>query len=123
MSTKQTVLFAPPTRTNAVDEKGFLAIPLRQWLFTLQNLLPLVAVDTSAGNVVIALPPAGLDSTTGQSNQNMELIYVKTTADGNTVTITGGFGGNQVLTTQSPNAGSLVRFKSDGTNWYVSGKV
>jgi hypothetical protein len=110
----QTTLFPPPTRTNAVDDKGFLAVPLRQWLFTLQMLLPLVTVDTSGGNQSIALPPAGLNSTTGQSNQNMEITYLKTTADANTATITGGQGGPRVIATQY----EVRRFKSDGTNWW-----
>lgn len=121
MST-QTQLFPPPTRTNAVDSKGFLAVPLRQWLFTLQSLLPLVTVDTSLGNAVIALPPAGEQSTSsGQSNQNMEIIYRKITTDANTVTITGSADGDVVLTTGDLTATSRARFKSDGTNWWVVG--
>ena len=121
MSVKQTELFAPPTRTNAVDNKGFLAKPLRQWLFTLQMLLPLVAVDTSAGNVVIALPAAGNDATTGQSNQNMEITYRKITGDANTVTITGSTDGAVVLTAGDGSAASRAKFKSDGTNWWITG--
>lgn len=116
----QTVLFPPPTRTKAVDDKGFLAIPLRQWLFTIQNLLPLTTVDTSAGAQVIALPTAG-NLTNGQSNQNQELIYRKISTDGNTVTITGSADGPVVLTTGDKSATSRVRFKSDGTNWWVVG--
>ena len=121
MTTSQTQLFPPPIRTNAVDSKGYLAIPLRQWLFTLQNLLPLVTVDTTAGDAVLALPAAGLNSTTGQSNQNMEITYRKISADANTVTITGSADGPQVLTTGDASATSRVRFKSDGTSWRVVG--
>lgn len=120
MST-QTQLFPPPTRTNAVDSNGFLAVPLRQWLFSLQYLLPLVTVDTSGGNVVIALPPAGLNSSTGQSSQNMEITYRKITPDANTVTITGSVDGGVVLTTGDGAYTSRVKFKSDGTNWWVTG--
>jgi len=118
MATTQTQLFDPPAQSMAVDKNGRLASPLFQWLSSVQRLLPLVAVDTTSGNVVIALPPAGLNSTTGESNQNQEISYVKTSADVHTVTISGAVGGNQVLTAQTPSAGSAVRFKSDGTNWY-----
>ena len=117
MGTSQTVLFPPPTRTNAVDDKGYLAIPLRQWLFTLQMLLPLVVIDTSGGNIVQAAPPAGLNSTTGQSNQNMEITYVKSSADGNSFTLTGVQGGNVVISTQYAH----FKIKSDGTNWWKTG--
>jgi len=119
MSTTQTQLFDPPTRSQAIDDKGFLGIPLRQWLFTLQYLLPLVTIDTTSGPVTIALPAAGLAGTTGQSNQNMEVTYRKTSADGNHVTITGSADGTQTLTTNS-GAGSVVKFKSDGTSWWVT---
>ena len=121
MNITQTQLFPPPARAQVADDRGFLAIPLRQWLFSLQMLLPFVAVDTSLGNVVIALPPAGLNSTTGQSNQNMEIIYRKITGDGNTVTITGSADGAIVLTTGDKSATSRARFKSDGTSWWVAG--
>lgn len=115
---KQTTLFPPPIRDASISD------PLRKYLFSLQQLHPLVEVDTSGGNVSLALPNAGLTSSqTGQSNQNQEITYVKSSSDANTVTITGGFGGNQVLTAQTPNAGSLVRFKSDATSWYVIAKL
>lgn len=118
MSVNQTTLFPPPLRDSQLSK------PEQQWLFSVQMLHPMIEVDTTAGNVVIALPKAGLNnSATGQSNQNQELIYVKTSADANTVTITGGVGGNQVLTAQTPAAGSCVRFKSNGTDWKVVGKV
>lgn len=117
----QTQLFPPPTDSLAVDERKRFALPARQWLFTVQNLLPLVAVDTSTGNQVIALPPAGLNSSTGQSNQNMEMTFRKTTLDANTVTITGSADGPQVLTTGDNTPTSRVKFKSDGTVWWVTG--
>ena len=117
MSTTQTVLFAPPTRSNAVDDKGFLAIPLRQWLFTLQYLLPLVTVDTTDDDISQAAPPAGLNSSTGQSNQNMEITYVKSSADANTFTLTGVEGGDIVISAQF----AFFKIKSDGTNWWKTG--
>lgn len=79
----------------------------------MQNLVPLNVVDTSAGPVTLALPPAGNDTTTGQSAQNREITYYKDTADGNTVTITGAKGGSVVLVAGD----EFVRFKSDGTQW------
>lgn len=118
MSVKQTTLFPPPVRDESISDS------LRGYLFSLQRKEPLVAIDTTAGSVVVALPQPGLtNSQTGQSNQNQEIAYVKISADANTVTISGAVGGNQVLTTQTPNPGSCVRFKSDATNWYVVGKL
>ena len=121
MSTSQSILFPPPTRANAVDSKGFLSIPFRQWLFSVQNLLPLVTIDTSAGDVTLALPPAGLNTATGQSNQNMEITYRKITMDANTATLTGSADGPVVLTMGDGSAASRVKFKTDGTNWWISG--
>lgn len=110
----QTQLFPPPNQSRAVDDKGYSTKTLQLWFFTLQNLLPLVTVDTTTGNVAIAAPPAGLNSTTGQSNQNMEITYVKSSADGNTVTITGVEGGPYVLAAQYDS----IKIKSDGTSWW-----
>lgn len=85
------------------------------WLFSVQSHQPLVEVDTSLGPVSVALPPAGLSSTaTGQSNQNQELIYVKTSADGNALTVTGALNGSQNTAVQY----GVLRFKSNGTSWY-----
>lgn len=117
MPTQQIQLFPPPTRAAVVDEKGFLGIPFRQWLFTLQNLLPLRLVNTSGGPYAEALPPAGLDQTTGQSNQNQEIIYKKISADLNIFTLTGAAEGPQTLTKQY----AAIRLKSDGTSWWVVG--
>lgn len=116
----QTKLFDPPLLRGIVDAAGKVTKSFQNWLFVLRDRAPLTIIDTSGGSVVVALPAAGLDSTTGQSNQNAELIYRKTTPDGNTVTITGSFDGNQVLTSNT-GAASRVRFKSDGANWYVVG--
>lgn len=107
-----TTLFPPPLRDSDLPK------PLQNYLFTLQMLHPLVEVDTSAGPVVIALPNPGLDnSKTGQSNQNQELIYIKTTADVNTVTITGGAAGPVTLIGQY----DIARYKSNATKWYRVG--
>lgn len=112
MSTQQTQLFPPPLRDSELSEAE------QKYLATLQYLHPLVEVDTSAGPVVIALPNPGLDnSATGQSNQNQELIYIKTTADVNTVTINGGAAGPVTLIGQY----DIARYKSNATKWYRVG--
>ena len=110
-----TQLFPPPTRSNAVDDKGFLATPFRQWLFSVQALFPLVTIDTTNGDYVTTLPPAGLNSATGQSNQNSEITYLKSSADVNTGTIHGAQSGSEVLLAQF----EFRRFKSDGTHWWL----
>ena len=111
MSVTKTILFPP----SFIESE--MPIPLQRWLQSVQNLLPLNVCDTAGGSIVTALPPAGVNQatiTTGASNQNQEIIYIKSTADANTVTITGGISGNVVLSTQW----DVARFKSDGTNWY-----
>jgi hypothetical protein len=110
----QTQLFEPPAQSLAVDEKRRLAVPLREWLFSVQNLLPLVVVDTSAGSFADTVPAAGLNSTTGQSNQNMEISFVKSSADGNTFTLHGVQGGDIVIAAQY----ARFKVKSDGTSWW-----
>lgn len=120
MSSQQTQLFPPPSRSAAVDPKGFIAIPFRNWLFSLQYLAPLITVDTTAGDQAIDLPTAG-NLTNGQSNQNQELIFRKISGDANTVTITGSADGPVILTTGDKSATSRARFKSDGTSWWVVG--
>lgn len=115
MPTTTTKLFDPPLRDSILDAAGRLGRPLQSWLFSLQSLLQLKLVDTTAGNYSEALPAAGLNSATGQSNQNQELVYKKISADGNTFSLTGAPEGTQALTAQW----SKVRLKSNGTNWYV----
>lgn len=111
MPTAQTNLFPPPVRGSTVDA------PIQKYLFTLQLLLPLNVVDTSAGSYAETPPPAGLNSSTGQSNQNMEITYVKSSADGNTYTLNGVEGGPYTLTAQF----AFLKIKSDGTNWWKTG--
>lgn len=111
MPTTTTTLFPPPLRGANIPET------IQKWLLTMQALLQLKLVDTTAGNYSEALPPAGVNSTTGQSNQNQELVYKKISADGNTFTLTGAPEGAQTLTAQW----SKVRLKSNGTSWYVVG--
>lgn len=116
MPTTQTVLFPPPTRDTTLSK------PEQWYLLTLQMLLPLRIVDTTAGSYGEAPPAPGLNATTGQSNQNQEIIYKKTSADGNTFTLTGTASaplpeGPLALTAQY----AFFRIKSDGTNWWKVG--
>jgi hypothetical protein len=117
MSVTTTNLFPPPIRGALVNKDGTLSDSLQKWLFTLQNLIPLKIVDTTSGPSTEALPPAGLNSSTGQSAQDQEITYKKVSADANVFTITGAAEGPQTLTLQYAG----IRFKSDGTNWWVVG--
>jgi hypothetical protein len=91
---------------------------MKYWELETQQAAPLVKVDTSAGSEIQAPPAAGLDNTTGQTNQNSELTYVKVSADGNTFTLEGPNLplGPYVLTTQ----GQVLKIKSDGVDWWKS---
>ncbi len=112
MPSVETIRRLPPLRGSNISKQ------MEYWELETQGAVPLRTVDTSAGSETEALPPAGLNSATGQTNQNKEITYRKTSADGNTFTITGSIDGPQVLTT-NVGAGSAVRFKSDGTDWWV----
>ena len=85
-------------------------------MLIMQNLPPLVIVDSSSGAFSIPLPSAGVESG-GQTGQCKEIIYKKISSDSNVVSITGGAEGTQTLTTQYAG----IRFKSDGTDWWVVG--
>lgn len=111
--TVTTILPQLPDRAQVQDDNGKFSRATGGWLLTVQNLLPLNVVDTSAGPQVLALPPAGNNATTGQSAQNREITYYKDTPDANTVTITGAKGGSVVLVAED----DFARFKSDGTKW------
>lgn len=109
MPTTQTQLFPPPQRGSNLPE------PLLKWLFSVQNLLPLRVVDTSTGGYAETPPPAGLNSSTGQSNQNQEIIYIKSSNDASVFTLNGVEGSPYTLSTQW----QWIGIKSDGTNWYL----
>ncbi len=87
------------------------------WMLVVQGLAPLYEVDTTDGDYSEAVPPAGVNSTTGQSAQCKEITYVKTSADGNTFTLTGVEGGDLTLAAQY----QFFKIKSDATNWYKVG--
>jgi hypothetical protein len=112
MPTAQTVLIPLPER-----ELKNLPVTVINWMRMLQNLAPLNEVDTSAGSYSEAVPPPGLNATTGQSAQNRELTYKKMSADANTYTLTGAADGTLTLTAQY----SFFKIKSDGTRWVRSG--
>ena len=112
MSVKKVYLYPPPVRDSTLSKSE------QRYLFSLQQLLPILVGDTSAAPEVFALPNAGLDnSATGQSNQDAEWIFVKGTADANSFSITGAVAGTIVLSSQY----DFARFKSDGINWYLVG--
>lgn len=111
MPTTQTVLFLPPSRATTLSKTELL------YLTTLQYLHPLREVDTSAGPYAEDAPPAGSNSTTGQSNQNQEITYIKTSADANVFTLNGTANGPLTLAAQ----GDFLKIKSNGTLWRKSG--
>ena len=115
MPTTTTKLFDPPLRDKLLDAVGRLARPVQNWLFSVQAMTQIKTVDTSAGSYSEALPPAGSNSATGQSNQNQDLVYKKISADANTFTLTGAQEGAQTLSAQY----AKVRLRSDGTKWWV----
>jgi hypothetical protein len=88
------------------------------WELETQGVTPLRLIDTSAGSYGENPPNAGLNDSTGQTNQNQEITYKKISSDGNTFTLTG-VGGNLpegplTLTTQWQS----FKIKSNGTDWY-----
>lgn len=107
MPTTETNFTAPPQReTN-------LAPGILKWLLSVQMRLPLRTVDTSSGPYAEDAPAAGGEAA-GPSNLNHEIIYVKTSADGNVFTLNGVQGGPYTLVAQYQR----IRIKSDGTNWW-----
>ena len=107
-----TILYPPPLRGSK------LSVPEQHYLLTLQNHLPLIEVDTSAGNSTAAPPPAGLNASTGQSNQNQELVYKKVSADANSFTLSGTDlpEGPIVLSVKY----DYLKIKSNGTVWWLT---
>jgi hypothetical protein len=106
----KTILPPPPPLHLGAD-------PQKYWNFKVQNLAPLVTVDTSQGNETQSPPPAGVNASTGQTNQNQEITYIKVSNDGNIFTLKGVEGGPYMLTAYR----DVIRIKSDGTNWWPVG--
>ncbi len=113
MPTTQTILYPPPVRQSNVDPQ------MIKWFLVLQALIPLRLVDTSNGAYAENAPPAGLNSSTGQSSQNQEITYVKSSADTNVFTLNGVQGGPYALTNQY----DALKIKSDGTNWWLATRL
>jgi hypothetical protein len=112
MGSKQSLLIPPPSRGSNLSGGD------RKYLQTLQRRAPMQSVDTSGGGYAEDAPPAGSSSTaTGESNQNFEITYVKTSADANVFTLNGVEGGPYTLVAQFAS----LKIKSDGTNWYKVG--
>lgn len=93
-------------RTPLVDERKHID---HTWLLFLNSLSKQTfnVISTASGNVSQALPDA-------RSAFGGEFIYLKSTNDVHTLTVTGAVTGNVVLSSQ----GDSARFKSDGTNWW-----
>ena len=110
MSTTQTQLPQPTTVGSSLAKADYF------WLLLVQQQLPLVVIDTSGGSFSQAAPDAGVGAS-GQTNQNMEITYVKSSSDANSFTLTGVEGGNIVISAQY----AFFKIKSDGTNWWKVG--
>lgn len=78
-----------------------------RWFQLVKKEKPFFPVDTTAGSQTIALQ-------SGAEYLNREHLYLKSSSDGNTVTITGAFGGSVVLSSQ----GQKARFRFDGKTWW-----
>ena len=112
MSVTQSTRRQPPLRHSDVSP------PMQYWELETQQAHPLNKVDTSAGSFSTAPPAAGLNSSTGQTNQNQEITYVKVSSDANMFTLAGTNLplGPYTLTAQ----GQALKIKSDGVDWWRS---
>src|ERR1700690_398201 len=112
MPTSQTIRRLPPTRNANLSE------PMTYWELETQQAAPLNEIDTSKGSYEEAPPAAGLNSSTGQTNQNQELTFVKTSPDANVFTLKGSNlpGGPYTLSAQY----QVLKIKSNGTVWLKS---
>jgi hypothetical protein len=87
--------------------------PWVRWFQTVKKQHPFFPISTGSGSVAVALPTF-TNASSAAPYLNREHLYLKSTADANTVTITGGFGGNVVLSAQ----GQTARFRFDGQTWW-----
>lgn len=111
MPTTQILPIPPTTRGSALSQTDHM------YLLMMQGLSPLYKVDTSEGSYEEEAPPAGLNSSTGQSGQCKEVTYTKVSADANVFTLNGVELGPYTLTTQ----GQTLKIKSDSTFWWKVG--
>jgi hypothetical protein len=111
MPSTQSIRRLPPTRNANLTKE------MQYWELETQSSHPLVTVDTSKSGYSEAPPPAGLNQATGQTNQNVEITYTKTSADANIFTLNGVQGGPYMMKGKF----DVIRIKSDGTNWWPVG--
>lgn len=124
---QQLTNFPPYNAKTPLSKSGVITTEAHQSLLRLYNGHPLITVDTSGGSANFPVPIAKL-------NQNVELTFIKISADGNVPTLTGSANGNGTDNINAPGSwgttafamgtaqGSKVRLKSDGvSNWYVVG--
>lgn len=82
--------------------------PWVRWFQLVKKANPFFPVDTTSGNQSVTLQ-------TGSEFLNREHLYLKSSADANTVTINGAVGGAVVLNAQ----GQKARFRFDGLHWWA----
>lgn len=111
MGSKQSMMIPPPSRGSNLSGSD------RKYLQTLQRRALMQSVDTSAGPYAENAPPAGVNLQSGETNQNQEITYIKTSADASVFTLNGVAGGPYTLVAQF----AFLKIKSDGTNWYKVG--
>jgi hypothetical protein len=112
MPSTQSIRRLPPTRNAKLPKE------MQYWELETQGVNPLRTVDTSKGAYGEQPPAAGLNPSTGQTNQNSEITYIKTSKDENIFTLSGKNLplGPYTLIVQ----GESLKIKSDGTNWWRS---
>lgn len=110
MPTTQTIRRLPPTRHAKLPDE------MVYWELETQGHHPMRTVDTSKGAYTEAPPEAGLNQSTGQTNQNAEISFVKTSSDAHVFTLAGPNLplGPYMLTVR----GDHIKIKSDGTDWW-----
>lgn len=112
MPATQTIRRLPPLRNAGISQ------PMTYWELETQGAAPLITMDTSGGDETMSPPAAGLNQSTGQTNQNQEITYIKTSSDANTFTLSGDNLPLGPYTLTAP--GQALKIKSNGTNWYKS---
>ena len=113
----------PPSNVNhpIVDGSGVMLREFVLYLLVLVNSFTLITQDTTAGNVIVPLPPAN-------AAPNYEVFAIKISADGNTFSLAasgadrinkqGAWGASSLVVGNAQ--GAVARLKSDGNSqWYV----
>ena len=98
-----------------IHQQGKVKLPWVRWFQQVKKQAPFFPIDTSVGNISLSLPTFPTTAAAAEYI-NREHLYLKSTADGNTVTISGAaVGGPVVLNAQ----GQKARFRFDGKNWWA----